>query len=114
MPSLKKVSATPMSGSWRNPENLNMTATVTSTVSPVRREKATYNHVKKSIKLTDMVKVEGICKDICLKSPVVLEYRLSAPEGVDLAHYDALFKKVLEAVGGTSLFIPSSADTIAL
>lgn len=111
MPTLKLVSGSPLSVTYRNPEALNMQATVTAKIQPVKREKATYNHIKKSIRIADVIRVEGVCKDACLTSPVVLELSWSAPEGVSSDVYKKLLDQLITSNGGASgVFVTGPAE----
>lgn len=105
---LKRVASAPLNAHYKNPDKLSQELNVRATVNPVRRSGGQYNHVKKSIKVTDIVKVTGVCKDTCLTSPVVLELTWSAPEGVTSDDYKTILDNAITALGGVSgIFIPN-------
>lgn len=107
---LNKVSGTPTSVLYRNPSNLSQALSVTAQIAPVKRDKSQYNHIKKSVRISDIVKVPNLCGSAsCLTSPVVLEVRYSAPEGVDPAVYNGIMTAALANLGGVGgVFIPQS------
>lgn len=111
MPTVNRVSGTPLSVSYREPTQLSRMLNVTVKVQNVKREKAHYNHIKKTLKVSDLVKVPNVCKDVCVTSPVVLELHWSAPEGVSSADYKKILDKAVAQLGGEAgIFIPEVAS----
>lgn len=112
MPTLKRVSGTPLSVTYRNPDRLNQVAEAHASVKPVRREKATYNHIKKKIRIADVVKVPNTCNGVCLTSPVVLELLWSAPEGVSSDEFKSILDQLIQHNGGVSGVFIAGPDTV--
>lgn len=94
------ISNAPMRATYRDLSgSMNLTVDVASSINPVNRDKAKYNHIKKSVVVRDIVQVPGTCNNMCLTSPIVLELRFSAPAGVDGAYMQALLDAAVAAHG---------------
>lgn len=114
MPTFKRTNGSPLSVTYRNPEKLNQVASVTASVQPVRRDKASYNHIKKKIRVADVVKVETACQGSCLTSPVVLELSWSAPEGVPSDTYKQVLLKLISQNGGVDGIFVAGDETVTV
>lgn len=105
--------SSPLKAEYRDSANLSFQVQVGGSINPLRRESLQYNHVKKNVTVRDIVKVPGSCNTKCVTSPVVLEIRFSAPEGIDATAYYNAAIEAIKVHGGIGTPIVSTNAALA-